>query len=399
MNKRKNRKSNKNSKQDYIQLSAVSPEKVAVEPVDYLFEAAVALTTDLTEVSPLLTGDELINIDPEVRQNKYKDYLTFREKVTEFKNQIFKDQADLQQYLDINLTQENHIGLLPELLMNISLSLEKQTPTKLKNELIKLWHLSLLNLNQPVLAKDEFSLQNEILTDQEKQKILLSDLTQVIELIMQSEHENDTKVNLIELYQKEDPIFERFAELLISLANKICELAVVLEKDLARNFEQTYISGNLLQILSQYIRVDVPTRIEVKVLPQIILTNAITFSYSKGLTIFLRPGIYSLEFLAEKDQADRTLKFISETTRMLSDPTRLKAIYLLQQESMYLKQLADALDISSATMSHHIQNLINSELVSMDVQGKNRRIYYKLNQPTFQKLADEIKKIAEVSNS
>jgi DNA-binding transcriptional ArsR family regulator len=106
-----------------------------------------------------------------------------------------------------------------------------------------------------------------------------------------------------------------------------------------------------------------------------------------------------LELLAEKDQTDLTLQFITETTQMLSDPTRLKAIYLLQQESMYLKQLADALDISSATMSHHIQNLINSELVSMDVQGKNRRIYYKLNQQTFEKLADEIKKIAEVSKS
>lgn len=156
-----------------------------------------------------------------------------------------------------------------------------------------------------------------------------------------------------------------------------------------------------MQILSQYIRIDVSSQIKIKVVPQLIQTNSISFSYSDSddSTLYIRPGIYSLELLAEKDQTDLTLQFITETTQMLSDPTRLKAIYLLQQESMYLKQLADALDISSATMSHHIQNLINSELVSMDVQGKNRRIYYKLNQQTFEKLADEIKKIAEVSKS
>ena len=66
------KKTNKNSNMNNIQLNAVSPEQVTVEPVDYLFEAAAALTTDLTEISPLLTGDELINIDPEDRQRSTK---------------------------------------------------------------------------------------------------------------------------------------------------------------------------------------------------------------------------------------------------------------------------------------------------------------------------------------
>lgn len=395
------KKTNKNSNMNNIQLNAVSPEQVTVEPVDYLFEAAAALTTDLTEISPLLTGDELINIDPEDRQKRYKNYLDFLKKIAEYKNIIFKDQTDLQHYLDINLSPETTAGLFHMLLVDTVLSYDEQTSTKLKDTLIKLWHKNLLSINEPILFGEGPPIQNKFSSEIKKQNNILTDLTQVVELIMQSEHENDTKVNLIELYQKEDQIFERFAELLIPLAEKIRKLTVPLEKDLAKNFEHKFVSGNLLQILSQYIRIDVSSQIKIKVVPQLIQTNSISFSYSDSddSTLYIRPGIYSLELLAEKDQTDLTLQFITETTQMLSDPTRLKAIYLLQQESMYLKQLADALDISSATMSHHIQNLINSELVSMDVQGKNRRIYYKLNQQTFEKLADEIKKIAEVSKS
>jgi len=59
------------------------------------------------------------------------------------------------------------------------------------------------------------------------------------------------------------------------------------------------------------------------------------------------------------------LEDISQTFKALSDPTRLRIVYLLlQKESLCVCELVDTLELSQSTVSRHLAYLKNSNLVT-----------------------------------
>lgn len=69
---------------------------------------------------------------------------------------------------------------------------------------------------------------------------------------------------------------------------------------------------------------------------------------------------------------------------LISDPTRFNIILLLSKESMYGREVAEALSISTGTISHHLSNLLKVNLIQSEMKGK--RIYYSVNQSEIRQL-------------
>lgn len=61
----------------------------------------------------------------------------------------------------------------------------------------------------------------------------------------------------------------------------------------------------------------------------------------------------------------------------LGDSKRLKIFSLLLEKEYYLKELADSLDLTSSTLSHHMDILSSAGLVKLRSKGK--KIYYSIN--------------------
>ncbi|KGX88736.1 ArsR family transcriptional regulator [Pontibacillus halophilus JSM 076056 = DSM 19796] len=71
---------------------------------------------------------------------------------------------------------------------------------------------------------------------------------------------------------------------------------------------------------------------------------------------------------------EETLFVVSQTFKALSDPTRIRILYLLCREEMSVNGIAEALDLRQSTVSHQLRFLKNLRLVTYRREGTT--IYY-----------------------
>jgi DNA-binding HxlR family transcriptional regulator len=79
--------------------------------------------------------------------------------------------------------------------------------------------------------------------------------------------------------------------------------------------------------------------------------------------------------------------------RALSDLTRIRILGLLGQRPMYGQELAQALDVTPPTISHHLQALVAAGLVKVRREDNFR--YYDLDSEGLQRLAESTQHIAK----
>ena len=71
-----------------------------------------------------------------------------------------------------------------------------------------------------------------------------------------------------------------------------------------------------------------------------------------------------------------SVESISETFRALSEPTRVKILYLLASEEMCVHDITSLLNASQSSISHHLKILKLNNLVQARREGKS--VYYSL---------------------
>ena len=74
---------------------------------------------------------------------------------------------------------------------------------------------------------------------------------------------------------------------------------------------------------------------------------------------------------------DEIFSRLAETFRVLSDPTRVKILYLPSQHELCVHDIAELLGASQPTVSHHLRILRFQGLVRSRREGKN--IFYSLD--------------------
>ena len=78
---------------------------------------------------------------------------------------------------------------------------------------------------------------------------------------------------------------------------------------------------------------------------------------------------------------------LSETFKVLSDPTRLKIVLALSNEEMCVCDLATLVDVTVSAISHQLRLLKNMRLVSYRKEGK--MVHYKLDDDHVENLIRE----------
>ncbi len=63
-------------------------------------------------------------------------------------------------------------------------------------------------------------------------------------------------------------------------------------------------------------------------------------------------------------------KELSKIFKAMSDPTRLKIIHLLSEASLCVCDIANILNMSQSSISHHLRTLRNLRLVKYKREGK-----------------------------
>lgn len=74
---------------------------------------------------------------------------------------------------------------------------------------------------------------------------------------------------------------------------------------------------------------------------------------------------------------EETLFIVSQTFKALSDPTRVRILYLLSQKECSVNEIAQDLDLQQSTVSHQLRFLKNLRLVKFRREGTT--IFYSHN--------------------
>jgi DNA-binding transcriptional ArsR family regulator len=79
---------------------------------------------------------------------------------------------------------------------------------------------------------------------------------------------------------------------------------------------------------------------------------------------------------------------LNQTLSALSEPNRRKIIDILKKREMPVSDILSKMDITMATLSHHLDVLRRADLVSSRRDGQ--QIFYSLNLSVMEELAEQI---------
>lgn len=86
---------------------------------------------------------------------------------------------------------------------------------------------------------------------------------------------------------------------------------------------------------------------------------------------------------------DDTLDRLADLFRMLADKSRLRIVLALAQSGeMHVKALKELLATSQPAVSHHLHQMLDAGLVTLDRRGKHN--FYSLATDRMQELLDQV---------
>lgn len=172
----------------------------------------------------------------------------------------------------------------------------------------------------------------------------------------------------------------------------LCQQQSIEKKDLMEYFKESGLTLSLKE--SDY---------DFTIYPSIIGFNeASIFLYEKEeqKNVSIHLGVFYLDKQNQSTSAaqigDRTL--VSKL-KAVGDNTRLRIIHLLAQRPMYLQEIANALSLTPATVSHHMNVLHHEKLIELTVYTEvmnfnNKNIYYTLSRKKLAALAKQLEELA-----
>ena len=107
-------------------------------------------------------------------------------------------------------------------------------------------------------------------------------------------------------------------------------------------------------------------------------------------------GIYIYYFKKWKEEKGFQGAELVSSLKALGDPTRLGIINRISVRPMYIQELADELDLTPATISHHINILLNSQIVNIIVESDTaKKIYYEVNKDKLREIGKTIEHLGD----
>lgn len=247
------------------------------------------------------------------------------------------------------------------------------------------------------LIQAGYGLDADVVSDETEQYRSLED---VLECLDASDYTAEQKWQMqwvfnhpVEAWEEVEPLLEKTVE--------VIEENEVLWHPLVETFYNNWKVRLEKQTLHEYIKKQVGMAVEenplgTAIVPLIMGANQFHFITKADETEknrkhqdICRMGIIverlEIGFLMVKPVAQK--KYTASMLKILSDESKLEILSLLKERRYYGGELAKKLDLTTATISHHMTILVSNGLVT--VNKEMNRVYYELNEPVIQKLLDD----------
>ncbi len=226
-------------------------------------------------------------------------------------------------------------------------------------------------------------------------KIHVTSLTQLVQLLENADLSDGEKMLTISLYQNRYEIIEEMQDFTEEVAPIFQGNFHIIEDEYRKTLEYLKKVGNFENLIEKII----PMKLIKNIVGSIVLTvfpfGGLYMKYHKE-DLWVTVGIYV--FLLgnwKKERGFQGAELVS-SLKALGDETRLKIINKVAERPMYIQQLAEELDLTPATISHHINLLLRSQLINLIVEAdKAKKIYYEVNKDKLKELGSVIEALGD----
>lgn len=95
--------------------------------------------------------------------------------------------------------------------------------------------------------------------------------------------------------------------------------------------------------------------------------------------------------------AEKTVKKVSKMLKLLSDPTRMNILYLLEGKELNVGTIAQCLDMEQSAVSHQLKLLKEARLIKSRRNGK-QKLYSQTDEHVYKILNQVIEHAEETEN-
>lgn len=240
------------------------------------------------------------------------------------------------------------------------------------------------------------SIVNEYLSDENPEEAVVNNIVDIVSYFSMFKLDADFKMQMIELYTERYEVWEELRKFL-SEAEGSCKAHFnIIEKQYLEAVNQLERENELEEILQKSDVLTMKFNKVTKVIPFIFIYNSLTLHEydEENDSLYCIIGIFTLLFIERKKNNTMNDKHLITDLKAIGDETRLRILRLLTEQKMYNQELAEALNLTSATVSHHMNVLLQSRLISIALDTeKTKKVMYEINKQRLEELGDAIKSI------
>lgn len=348
---------------------------------NWLYEAAVLLSEQNSQrTDKLLNNHSSFGLSKEEMSERLSKFVQYKEVVLPKILPIFEEYPFLDKYFkDARLSPESDLPAAPTI------------ATRLENDGNKIPSKDKIDVLVNDFIVDIISGFDERIDDNE---IIINSLEDLLKYLDIEKVTDETKLLLIDLYYNRYRIIEGLLELLQRCILICKEYFHIIEDDFLKTMELVSDRDNVMKLLEMDSSLKINLHEGSHAFVSISNFNGLHVTVGPdGFVMYI--GIYFFDYLKLKTENRFNDTQIINDLKALGDATRLKIVHMLAKQKMYVQELSNELKLTPATVSHHINVLLKSELITITLDTeKPKTIYYELNKSKIDSLGSTIQSLA-----
>ncbi len=226
--------------------------------------------------------------------------------------------------------------------------------------------------------------------------VRIRSLSELIAFLKDLETEDSVKMKMITIYSERYTLLTRAQQFIAESIKILQEYYPIVEKEYEEAIvslqDKSYLESNFNDL--GYIKFGKCNRMVVQ--PCILPYNQIAVDWrdEEEKDVAADVGIYVFQLSNTNKKVALSDSKILSALKALGDATRLKIIHMLSGKKMYIQEIADVLGLTPATVSHHINLLLQEGFVCVTVDvEKAKKIFYEIHPEKFTELGEAVKQL------
>ncbi len=223
-------------------------------------------------------------------------------------------------------------------------------------------------------------------------------LSDIVSFLKGLEEEDSVKFRLIMLFTERHTVIPRLKEFIEKGIKILQEYFNIVQEDFDKAVTSLRDKRNMEDYFDRLEVIKLGDVNGITVQPCIVPYNQLSIDWVMGESrdIIADTGIYMLLPDALETDYFRNDARLTGALKALGDATRIKIIHMLSGRKMYIQEMAEILELTPATVSHHMNILLQERLVSITVDSTNaKKVFYEINSSKIKALGDAVKLLGE----